>query len=129
MKTLAVTLGYLKWHYTRALKSISLIWKDFFIFLFNFFSIKSVLRNFFDPWKRMSDPYPHNFNFKDFLFAAIVNIITRIIGMIMRLLVLIVGTIILVLFCLVLPLILIIWILLPLILIFCLSQSLFLIFK
>ncbi len=129
MKTFAVTLGYLKWHYSRALKSISLIWKDFFIFLFNFFSIKSVVRNFFDPWKRMSDPYPHTFNFKDFLFAVIGNTITRIIGIIMRLLVLVIGLIVLALFCLVLPLALIIWILLPFILLFCLGQSLFLIFK
>ncbi len=128
MKTLSVFLGYLKWHYSKAIKSMFVIWQNFLRFLANFFSLKLMLTNLFDHWKRMSDPYPKHFSFKAYLFSFIVNVITRIVGMLMRLVILILGSLICLIFIFCLPIILILWLVLPFIIIALLGSGLYLIF-
>lgn len=129
MKIITIAFGYLKWHYSKALKSLINIWQNFLVFLFQFFSIKLLLKNFFDPWKRMADPYPKSFSFKDYFFAFIINLIVRLVGILMRLCLLIIGLSTCLLFCILLPIILIIWFVLPAIIIFMLGTALYLIIK
>lgn len=129
MKIVVILLGYIKWHYTKGLKSFLNIWKNFFVFLYNFFSIRQLIENIFDPWKRMTDPYPKRFSFKAYLFAFIVNSIMRILGFILRLAILLVGLIVILIFVISLPFLLVVWLLLPLIILVLFVSGLYLIFK
>lgn len=84
MQTGWIILGYIKWHYSKAILALSKIWKTILIFLSDYFSLGLLIRNLFDPWKKMNDNYPTRFNLKNYVFAFITNIIVRIVGIIMR---------------------------------------------
>jgi hypothetical protein len=129
MKIIFIILGYLKWHYSKAISSLSDIWKNFLYFTSNFFSIKLLFQNFFDPWKRMTDSYPKNFDLKKYFYAFIANLIVRIVGMIMRTGLIIIGLASYIIMALLYPIILIIWILLPLFIITLIIIGLILIIK
>lgn len=126
MKIILIILGYLRWHYSKAVFSLSKIWINFLFFILNYFSIKLLFLNFFSPWKRMADSYPKAFDLKKYFFVFIANIITRIVGMILRTILIIVGLFCFTAFILLYPLIIIIWLALPLIVIFliCLGLTL-----
>lgn len=127
MQTISIILGYLKWHYGRAIRSLGQVWGNFLIFTYDFFSIKLLYKNFFDPWKRMSDSYPKSFDFKKYFYAFITNLIVRLVGIIMRLVLLGVGLICYILLAILYLPALIIWLLLPFIVIFLIGSGLFLI--
>jgi len=113
MKFLTTFFGYLKWHYGRALITIFSFWKNILIFLFNYFSIKSLLGNFFTPWKRLADSYSKPFNIKKYLFIFLANTIMRLVGMFLRSIVIILGLICCAIFIVLLPFSLIFWLLSP----------------
>lgn len=127
MKIILIILGYLKWHYGKAIRSLTNIWSNLFTFIFNFFSLNLLFRNFFDPWKRMTDDYPIHFSLKNFFFTLITNIITRLVGIILRFILIIIGLTVCVLFILSYPLALLIWILSPAIILILLGISFYLI--
>lgn len=114
MKFLTIFLGYLKWHYGKALATTFTFWKNIFVFLFNFFSIKNLLGNFFTPWKRLADSYPKNFNLKAYFFTFLVNTIMRTVGMLLRLIIIIIGLAVCIAFIIFFPISLLIWLVLPL---------------
>ena len=113
MRYLNIFLGYLKWHYGKALVAVFTFWKNILIFLFNYFSIKSLLGNFFTPWKRLVDSYPKNFNLQAYFFAFIANAIMRVVGMIFRSVVLIIGLTCCAIFIILLPISLVVWLVFP----------------
>lgn len=113
MKFLLIFLGYLKWHYTNALIAIFSFWKNILFFLFNFFSIKSLLGNFFTPWKRLADSYPKKFNIRIYFFTFLVNTIMRIVGIILRSVIIILGFACCLLYIILLPFTLMLWLALP----------------
>jgi hypothetical protein len=115
MRIISIIFGYLGWHYGQALISLTRIWGNFLFFSKEFFSLRLLFSNFFDPWKRMSDRYPTNFNIKEYFYAFITNIIVRVFGMIMRSFLIIIGLGAYVLLAILYPLIILLWILLPLI--------------
>jgi hypothetical protein len=91
MSIILITLGYLRWHYGRAILSLTRIWGNFLFFLREYFSLRQLFFNFFDPWKRMSDHYPSFFETKKFFFALISNLIMRVVGILMRLGLILIG--------------------------------------
>jgi len=115
MKFLTTFLGYLKWHYGKALIATFYLWRNLLVFIFNFFSIKNLSGNFFTPWKKLADSYPRRFNLKDYLFTFIVNTIMRTVGMILRLIFIIIGLTCCAIFIAFLPVSLFIWLALPII--------------
>jgi len=115
MKLLVTFFGYLGWHYGKALMAVFSFWKNILIFLFNFFSIKNLLGNFFTPWKRLADSYPKRFNIKVYFFTFLVNTIMRIVGMILRFIIITIGLACCAIFVIFLPFALVIWLALPLI--------------
>jgi len=117
MKYLSIFFGYLKWHYGKALATTFSFWKDILVFLFNFFSIKSLLGNFFTPWKRLADNYPKRFNLQIYFFTFLVNTIMRIVGILLRSTVLIIGLVCCAAYIILLPISLVVWILLPILII------------
>ena len=129
MNIILVILGYLKWHYGKAIRSLCSIWKNFLYFIFDFFSVSSLFKNFFDPWKRMNDTYPKPFNLRVYFYTFIANLITRIVGAIMRLCLLIISLVCCLLFITLLPIALIVWLLLPLIVLVMVIAGIFLILK
>ena len=129
MEIILIILGYLKWHYSKAISSLTNIWKNFLYFISEFFSIKLLFQNFFDPWKRMSDGYPKSFDLKKYFFAFITNVIVRVVGMIMRSALIIISLICYIFSILLLPIVLVCWLLLPFIIIFLIGTGLFLIFS
>lgn len=129
MKVIAILLGYLKWHYSRAIFSLVKIWRNFLFFLLEFFSLKLLIKNLLDPWKRMTDPYPKTFSFKSYLFSFITNSITRVVGIVMRLGLLIIGVVVVFLFCLALPIFISLWLILPLLILFMAGVAIYLIIK
>jgi hypothetical protein len=129
MKTALVILGYLKWHYGKAVFSLSSIWKNYWYFNYEFFSIRLLIRNLFDPWKRMSDSYPNSFDLKKYFQAFIANSIMRVVGLILRIAVLIIGIICHLLLITLYPIILIAWLVLPLFVLILMIIGIFLIIK
>lgn len=113
MKLLKITLGYLKWHYTNALLTTFSFWTNIFVFLFNFFSIKTLLFNFFTPWKRLADNYPKKFNLKTYFSIFIVNFFMRLVGIFFRSIILIIGLSVCIIYIITLPITLVVWLILP----------------
>ena len=117
---------YLAWHYSEALNDMRRIWKNFFVFLFNFFSISLLIRTLFSPWHRMQENYT---KIEDFFGNLIVNTLMRIVGAVIRLIFIIMGVISLVL-CAVLGLVaLAFWLVLPFLLIYTFLQGINLLTK
>ncbi len=75
---------YLSWHYSTAYSDMVNIWKNFFVFLFNFFSITTLFSTLLSPWHKMNEGYSSGFN--GIVGTLIVNIIMRIVGIFVRLL-------------------------------------------
>jgi hypothetical protein len=125
MKTIFILGGYLKWHYSKAISSLSNIWKNFLYFVFHYFSIGLLFKNFFDPWKRMADTYPKSFSFKGYLFSFLTNSIVRIVGMIMRTFLIIIGLTSYIILGLFYPIVFVIWLLSPFIIIYLIATGLF----
>jgi hypothetical protein len=125
MKTIFITLGYLHWHYKKAIVSLTDIWKNFLYFISEYFSIRLLFKNFFDPWKRMNENYPKRFNFKEYIFSFLTNLIIRIVGIIMRTFLLIIGLTCYIGLALVYPLVLIIWLILPFMVVFLIGNGIF----
>ena len=115
MEYLTTFYGYFKWHYSRALISTFSLWKNVLVFLFNFFSIKSLSGNFFTPWKRLADSYPDQFSLKTYSFIFLVNTIMRILGIILRSIIILVGLACCVAYIIFLPVSLLLWLALPVI--------------
>ena len=128
MEFLTTFFGYLKWHYSKALVATFSLWKNILVFLFNFFSIKSLTGNFFTPWKRLADTYPKKFNLKIYSFIFLVNSIMRIVGIILRSIIIFIGLLFCVSYIALLPLTLLFWLALPLIIVFLIGSGLILIF-
>ncbi len=115
MRLITIILGYLGWHYSGAISALTNIWKNFLFFVFEFFSIRLLFRNFFDPWKKMADSYPKSFDLKKYFYAFIANLIVRTVGIIMRTALIIIGIICYLLTAILYPITLIGWLLLPII--------------
>lgn len=127
MELLTTSLGYLKWHYTRALVATFALWKNILVFLFNFFSIKNLIGNFSTPWKRLADTYPKKFNIKIYSSIFLVNSIMRIVGMFLRSIVILLGLTCCIIYVILLPLSLLIWLALPIVVIYLIITGLILI--
>ncbi|MFA5763945.1 MAG: hypothetical protein WC915_03970 [archaeon] len=121
--------GYLKWHYGRALGKTFILWRNIFFFLFDYFSIRSLLGNFFTPWKRLAEMYPRKFDLKVYAVTFFMNMIMRIVGMIFRAVALVFGLICILAYVILLPVSLLVWLLLPPMIIFLILYGLVLIFQ
>jgi hypothetical protein len=128
MNFLPVLGNYLKWHYGRAIYNVFSIWENFSVFIFDFFSIKSLFANFFSPWKRLTESYPKSFDLKEYFSTFIINTIMRAVGIVFRIFMLVIGFLCYFLFLITLPFVLIIWIAFPFIILFLIVIGIILIF-
>ncbi len=109
MKFLRVLFGYIKWHYGRAIISLTIVWKNLAVFLFNYFSIKSLTLNFFSQWKRKGETHLKKSGMADWFETIIINTLMRIVGIIIRTIVILIGLIVWIIFIILFPIALAFW--------------------
>ncbi len=117
---------YLSWHYTTAFSDMMNIWKNFFEFIYNFFSIPLLLKTLFSPWRRIREDYSR---IEDFFGNLVVNTLMRLVGAIIRLIFVVMGIVSMILCAVFGVLIFVFWLALPFILIYTLLEGTFLLTK
>ena len=116
---------YLAWHYGIAYFDMKNIWKNFIVFIYDFFSLKTLLFSLFSPWHRMSEGYSKGF--EGLMGTFIVNTLMRFVGAFVRLFFIISGLLAIFIIILVGIVTFILWTVLPFLLIYTLLQGIYLI--
>lgn len=93
MKLIVVLPYYIRWHYRQALSDMIVLWKDFLVFLYNFFSIRTLFSTLFSPFERMGEGYSRGFDIQAFFGTLLLNMIMRIVGAIVRSSIILLGII------------------------------------
>ena len=115
--TLLVNLAgsWLIWHFSEVPGKILLGWGNFLKFNLEYFSIKTLLRTLFSPWRKQVDQYGNIADFGKNAEIFIINSFSRLIGALIRIVTILIGLFIeVVIFFLGLTLF-IVWFVLPLI--------------
>lgn len=111
-------MQFWSWYYTGATKSLLRIWRDFIIFVREYYSIPLLLRTLFAPWRKDITRRPRGLDIKKLFEAFTFNLISRSIGFVVRFFTVIVGLICLLGVIILGFLAFIIWLVLPVLLIF-----------
>ncbi len=82
---LTIVRDYLIWHYTTALVSFVRVYKNFWWFLTQFFSIPQLLESLISPYKQITETRARLFDVEGWLGYIIINVVSRIIGLVTRL--------------------------------------------
>jgi len=98
MNFLSIIPYYLSWHYSQGILGYFNLWKNFLWFLWNFFSIKILLRTFFQPFKRLKEKYHGGLDVENFLSTLIITTIMRLVGMVLRAVIIVIGIVVVVIF-------------------------------
>ena len=91
---LLIFSSYLHWHYVQAPRAIYSLWFNFVWFVEYFFSITSLFKSLFAPWKRVVAKSRRAWDFEEIASAILANLMSRIIGAIMRTVVIVFGLVI-----------------------------------
>jgi hypothetical protein len=129
MLVLSILHHYLLWHYGRAFGEILHVAKNLYWFVYNFFSLKQLLRSFLSPWKRMTEERGDTFSFEDLASFVIIGLISRLVGMILRSVIIIAGVCSLILLTLGVILTFVFWIGAPLLLVLAMYFGFMLLFS
>jgi hypothetical protein len=86
-----ISNSWVLWQFYEMPKFLLEVWKNYFIFASNLFSLTLLLNTFFAPWRKYSWSYPKSFDLKEFLNTLVGNLISRILGAIMRTVLIIIG--------------------------------------
>ncbi len=113
MNFLAILPQYVRWHYTTALVDLGRLWKNILKFIYNFFSIPTLLGSLLSPWERMGDEHRKGESAEDWVKTIIFNTIMRGVGFVVRSMFIVMGIICLALGCLLGIGLYALWILLP----------------
>ena len=84
MKPLILAEHYFAWHYGKSFADGYRVWSDILRFVVDFFSVSRLATTFFEPWKRMDEPYPKGFDPAAFFGTLVVNTLLRLVGMAVR---------------------------------------------
>lgn len=75
---------YLLWHYTRAFYDLFHVWRNFLWFVIHFFSLPQLVRNWFSPFKRITEGRGEAWNIEDLAGYIIIGLLSRMIGGLIR---------------------------------------------
>lgn len=114
------------WYYTGAVKNLLRIWRDFIIFVREYYSIPLLLRTLLAPWRKDITRRPRGLDIKRLFEAFMFNLISRSMGFTVRFFTIIIGSICLLAVIILGLIALIIWLLLPVILAFLIITGLLL---
>lgn len=92
-KTNNIILEWLTWQFFEVPMFLLEVWKNYFVFFANLFSLPLLLKTFFSPWRRYKWVYPKGFDLMEFLNTLISNFFSRVVGALMRVVLIVVGII------------------------------------
>lgn len=82
---MSIFFAYFYWHYLERLRDIFLVMSNYVNFWVFFFSVKTVLKSLFLPWKKIeSVPQRTGFDISIWANNLFFDIVARVIGFIMR---------------------------------------------
>lgn len=108
--------AYVLWHYTLALQQAFGVWRNILWYVTHLFSLRTLTRTLFSPWKRMQEEYGGGFNPEHFFEIIVANGMSRVVGVLIRLPIILIGCAALVLSVCAMLLFYIGWLLFPFIL-------------
>lgn len=80
-----------KWHYTKGVRELVSVSRNFLWFVAHFFSFNLFIRTLFAPWKKMGESYDRGLDLGRFASTFIINSLMRTVGFVTRVIVLGVG--------------------------------------
>jgi hypothetical protein len=110
-----IILQYLTWQFIDVPRQLLSVWKNFLLFVVNYFSLPLLLKTFFAPWKKYEWSYGQGFDAKRYLEVFSSNLMSRILGAIVRSFIVIAGLIAAIIVILLGLILFIGWLFLPLI--------------
>ncbi len=84
-------VSYFVWHYTKAYVQLFSVWRNYFHFILQFFSVGLLLRTLFAPWKRIVDVYQGGFHIEEYFATILVNLFSRVVGFSIRVPLILIG--------------------------------------
>lgn len=82
---------WFRWHYFEVPKKLSVIFWNFLVFNFNFFSIELLFKTLFSHWRQYREFYARGFDPVQYTRVFVGNMISRAIGAIIRTLTIALG--------------------------------------
>jgi hypothetical protein len=93
MNFLSIIPYYFSWHYSQGTISYFRIQKNLIWFLWNFFSIKILLKTFFAPFEKLKENYTGGLDIENWLSSVLVTTLMRLVGMFARSVIIVTGLI------------------------------------
>lgn len=125
---LTIVRDYLNWHYTTALVSFVRVYKNFWWFLTQFFSIPQLLGSLISPYKRITEKRRRLLDIEGWIGYLIINFVSRLIGLTLRLVILSLGVTSLVGLSLFASIIYALFIIAPFLVLICFGYGMYLLF-
>jgi hypothetical protein len=125
---LTLLRDYMLWHYGAGLIAFVRVYKNFWWFLVQFFSIPQLSTSLLAPYKRMTERRGSLLDLEWLVGFIIINSMSRLLGLVIRLVIIFVGLLCLVAFSLTALISYGLWLVAPFLLIYCFSFGLYLLF-
>ncbi len=129
MQLLALAPNYVRWHYSSALKSITVISQNIIWFIWHFFSIQELSRTLFAPWQRLQEKHDRGKDIGDYFEVFAINILMRIVGALVRIVMIVFGLAFIILAAASMIAFFVLWIFLPVVILFTLFLGFILLVK
>ena len=94
MNLAVLPLAYLGWHYTLALRDLGQLSTNLLTFVYRFFSLPTLAKTFFAPWRRLGETYKKGFYPGAWLETFILNSLMRLFGIFFRTILIISGSVV-----------------------------------
>lgn len=110
-----IFIEWLSWHFCEIPLFLLQVWKNYIMFALNYFSLPTLLKSLFAPWRRYSWNYPRGFDVGEFFSTLISNLFSRLLGALVRISLIFIGVLFQIFVILAGIVIVLLWTLLPLI--------------
>lgn len=108
-----IFVEWLYWQFYQMPKFLFGVWMNYLNFANNLFSVSSLSKTFFAPWRRYNWMYPKGFNLTEFFNTLISNIFSRFLGAMMRTVLIIIGILFQIFVVIIGLIVFILWLILP----------------
>ncbi|MFA6190032.1 MAG: hypothetical protein WC711_00760 [Candidatus Staskawiczbacteria bacterium] len=106
---------WLKWHFLEVPKFLLEVWQNYVLFVLNYFSLPTLLKSLFSPWRRYRWNYPKGFQIGEIAGTFLSNVFSRFLGFLMRIVLIVLGILLQVFVIFLGAVIFLFWILVPII--------------
>ncbi|MEK7061788.1 MAG: hypothetical protein AAB957_00830 [Patescibacteria group bacterium] len=114
-----IIVTWFLWHFYEMLKFLFSVWRNYLLFVLDYFSILLLLKTLFSPWRKYNWVYPKGFDVKEFFNTLISNTFSRILGAMCRIVLIIIGAIAQIFIFITGGIVIFLWLLIPFIIIGC----------